>query len=309
MNKKHLLGIKDLSKDEIEEILNQAKVFKEVSQRQVKKTPALRGKTVVNLFFEPSTRTRISFELAAKRLSADVINVASQASSLAKGESLIDTLQNIEALSCDIAIVRHTVAGTPHILAEHTHASVVNAGDGSNEHPTQGLLDMFTVKERLGTLQNLNVVIVGDILHSRVARSNMWGFLKFGCGITLCAPPTLIPRDIDEEQGVRVSYDLTESLKRADVVIMLRIQKERQATHFFPSLREYVRYFSLNDTTAKALGKNTLVLHPGPVNWDTEISSSLKERLSPLILDQVTNGLAVRMAVLYLLSLRKEQKR
>lgn len=306
--KKHLLGIKDLTRDEIETVLNQAKVFKEVSQRAVKKTPALRGKTVVNLFFESSTRTRISFELAAKRLSADVINVASSSSSLTKGESLIDTLKNIEALSCDIAIVRHQVAGTPHSLAEHTRASVVNAGDGSNEHPTQALLDMFTVKEKIGTLKDLTVTIIGDILHSRVARSNMWGFTRSGSQVILCAPPTLIPRGIEEIEHVEVSYDLPSSLKRADVVIMLRLQRERQTSHFFPTLREYTRYFSLTEAAAENLKKNTVVMHPGPVNWDVEISSALKERLSPAILDQVTNGLAVRMAVLYLLSLGKEEK-
>jgi len=306
--KKHLLGIKDLTRDEIETVLNQAKVFKEVSQRAVKKTPALRGKTVVNLFFESSTRTRISFELAAKRLSADVINVASSSSSLTKGENLIDTLKNIEALSCDIAIVRHQIAGTPHSLSEHTRASVVNAGDGSNEHPTQALLDMFTVKEKLGTLKDLTVTIVGDILHSRVARSNMWGFTRSGSQVILCAPPTLIPKGIEEIEHVEVSYDLPSALKRADVVIMLRLQRERQTSHFFPTLREYTRYFSLTEASAENLKKNTLVMHPGPVNWDVEISSALKERLSPAILDQVTNGLAVRMAVLYLLSLGKEEK-
>lgn len=306
---KHLLGVDELSRDDIELILNQAKVFKEISQRAVKKTPALRGKTVVNLFFEPSTRTRISFELAAKRLSADVITVTSSASSLTKGESLIDTLKNIEALSCDIAIIRHQVAGTPHILSEYTKASVVNAGDGSNEHPTQALLDMFTVKEKVGTLKDLTVAVVGDILHSRVARSNIWGFTKSGSRIILCAPPTLIPRGIQAQDGVEVSFDLPETLRRADVVIMLRIQRERQSTHFFPSMREYTRYFALNDETASFLKKEALVMHPGPVNWDTEISSSLKERLAPSILDQVTNGLAVRMAVLYLLSLGKERSR
>lgn len=303
-----MLGIKDLSPEEIEVILNQAKVFKEISQRAVKKTPALRGKTVVNLFFESSTRTRISFELAAKRLSADVITVTSSGSSVTKGESLIDTLKNIEALSCDIAIVRHNVSGTPHILSENTHASVINAGDGSNEHPTQALLDMFTVKEKIGTLKDLTVAIVGDVLHSRVARSNMWGFTKCGSKVILCAPPTLIPRGLAEMENVEISYDLPQTLKQADVVIMLRIQRERQTTHFFPTLREYTRYFALNEVTAEHLKKNVLVMHPGPVNWDVEISSCLKERLSGAILDQVTNGLAVRMAVLYLLSLGKGSK-
>ena len=287
-------------------MLTQARLVKEISQRDVKKTPALRGKTVVNLFFEPSTRTRISFELAAKRLSADVVNVSSSASSLTKGESLIDTLKNIEALSCDIAIVRHNVCGTPHMLSEHTNASIVNAGDGSNEHPTQALLDMFTVKERLKKIDRLNVLIVGDILHSRVARSNMWGFSKFGCKVTLCAPPTLILMDVKKCANVTVSHDLCESLETADVVIMLRIQRERQGSQFFPSMREYIRYFSLNEDTVKYLRKNALVMHPGPVNWDVEISSSLKSRFFESILNQVTNGLAVRMAVLYLLSLRKD---
>jgi aspartate carbamoyltransferase catalytic subunit len=266
----------------------------------VKKVPALRGKTVVNLFFENSTRTRMSFELAAKRLSADVINFAASTSSLNKGETMLDTLKTIEAYSTDIFVIRHSHSTAPLYLSQHTQSSIVNAGDGQNEHPTQALLDMFTVRERLGTLEGLKVVIMGDITHSRVARSNIWGFSKFGSEVTVCGPVTLIPKFFDD-MPCKVTYNTEEALKGADVVIMLRIQRERQQDVFFPSQEEYNRYFALTKESARFLKKTALVMHPGPVNWDAEIDSSLKERVFPLILEQVTNGLAVRMSVLYLL--------
>lgn len=295
----HLFGLSDLTREEIETILQTSKTFKEVSERRIKKVPALRGKTVVNLFFEPSTRTRTSFELAAKRLSADVLNFSPAISSLSKGETILDTLKNLEAYSVDVFVVRHTNSGSAVYLSEHTNASVINAGDGENEHPTQALLDMFTVQERLGTLSGLKVAIVGDIYHSRVARSNIWGFSKCGSEVWVSAPPTLIPKYF-ETLPVKVTYHMEEALKGADVVIMLRIQNERFKSHFFPSVREYREFFSLSQEKAKLLKEKTLVMHPGPVNWDIDIASALKERVFPLILEQVTNGLAVRMAVIYL---------
>lgn len=299
-DRRHLLGLKDLAREDIELILDNAKSFKEVSDRDVKKVPALRGKTVVNLFFENSTRTRMSFELAAKRLSADVINFASSSSSLSKGETMLDTLKTIEAYSTDIFVVRHGHSTAPLYLSQNTNSAVVNAGDGQNEHPTQALLDMFTVREKLGTLEGLKVVIMGDIAHSRVARSNVWGFSKFGCDVTVCGPVTLIPKYF-ENMPCRISYDMENSIKDADVVIMLRIQRERQKDIYYPSTQEYIKYFALNKDTCRLLKKRALVLHPGPVNWDVEIDSCIKDRVYPLILEQVTNGLAVRMAVLYLL--------
>jgi aspartate carbamoyltransferase catalytic subunit len=299
-DRRHLLGLKDLGREDIELILDNARSFREVSSRDVKKVPALRGKTVVNLFFENSTRTRMSFELAAKRLSADVINFAASTSSLTKGETMLDTLKTIEAYSTDIFVIRHSHSTAPLYLSQHTQSSIINAGDGQNEHPTQALLDMFTVREKLGTLEGLKVVIMGDITHSRVARSNIWGFSKFGSEVTVCGPVTLVPKFF-AEMPCKVSYNTEEALKDADVVIMLRIQRERQQDVYFPSQEEYNRYFALTKESARFLKKNALVLHPGPVNWDAEIDSSLKERVFPLILEQVTNGLAVRMSVLYLL--------
>lgn len=303
--KKHLLGLKDASRQEIELILDSAKSFKEVSQREVKKVPALRGKTIVNLFFESSTRTKTSFELAAKRLSADSLNFSSSGSSLEKGETILDTLKNIEAYSVDMFVIRHSFSGAAMFLSKNTSASVVNAGDGMNEHPTQALLDMFTVREHLGTLGGLKVAIIGDILHSRVARSNIWGFSKFNSEVWVCGPPTLIPLHFNS-MPAKVTYSLKQAVEGADVVIMLRVQKERQKEKYFPSLREYRDLFSLNAENQKFLKKSALVLHPGPVNWDTEISSSLQNKTQKLILEQVTNGLAVRMAVLYLLSTHRK---
>ncbi len=299
-DKSHLLGLKDLSREDIEIILNSARSFKEVSKRQIKKVPALRGKTVVNLFFESSTRTRTSFEIAAKRLSADLVNFSSNISSLNKGETFLDTLKNLEAYSVDMFIVRHAHSGAAKYLSENTSASVINAGDGQNEHPTQALLDMFTVQENLGQLSGLKVAIIGDIFHSRVARSNIWGFSKFNSDVWVCGPTTLIPKYF-ESLPVKITYDMKQALDGADVVIMLRIQNERQQSQFFPSLREYRQYFTLGEDKVKFLKNTALVLHPGPVNWDIDISSSLKSRMQPLILEQVTNGLAVRMAVIYIL--------
>lgn len=302
--RRHLLGLKDLTPQEIELILSSAQAFKEISKREVKKVPALRGKTIVNLFFEPSTRTKTSFELAGKRLSADVVNFSSSGSSLLKGETILDTLKNIEAYSVDIFVIRHSFSGAALYLSQKTASSVVNAGDGQNEHPTQALLDMFTVREKLGTLKNLKVAIIGDIYHSRVARSNIWGFSKFSSSVYVCGPKTLIPKYF-EALPCKITYSLKEALKDAQVVIMLRIQKERINQPFFSSEREYIKYYSLNEENLKFLPKEALVLHPGPVNWDIEIASSLKERVSKIILEQVSNGLAVRMAVLYLLAEKK----
>lgn len=302
--KKHILGIKDLTREEIEVVLAQATAFQEISLRAVKKVPALRGKTVLNLFFENSTRTRTSFELAAKRLSSDVINFSSSNSSIAKGETVIDTIKNLNAYNPDIMVVRIAASACLDSFTRYTQASIINAGDGGNEHPTQALLDMFTVKEKKGALDNLKVLIVGDIRHSRVARSNIFGFQKFSSSVTVCGPATFIPYKI-ETMGVSVSYDLDKAVKDADVIIMLRIQNERQDSSFYLSRREYVDRFSLTRERLKKAKPDCLILHPGPVNWDIEISSALKEEVHPLILKQVENGLAIRMAVLYLVGMIK----
>jgi len=299
--RKHLLGLRQLDRVEIEHILETAKSFRDISLRPVKKVPALRGKTVANLFFEPSTRTRISFELAEKRLSADTIHVASSTSSVVKGETLKDTCRNIEALKVDVVVIRHASSGAPHRMARHLNASVVNAGDGMNEHPTQGLLDMFTIQEKKGRIEGLNVSFVGDILHSRVARSNIWGLTKLGAKVTVCGPKTLIPARI-EELGVRVTYNLQEAVENADVVNLLRIQLERQNQAFFPSIREYATAYQINGQVLKKAKPDVLIMHPGPVNRGIEITSDVVEGPYAVILDQVTYGLAVRMAVLYLLS-------
>ncbi len=304
--KKHILGIKNFSRLELETILSLADSFKEISKREVKKVPALRGKTIVNIFFEDSTRTRTSFELAAKRLSADVVNLSSSTSSLTKGETIVDTIKNLESYHPDIMIMRIGVGVCLESFTKYTQASIINAGDGCNEHPTQALLDMFTVKERKGTLENLNVLVVGDIAHSRVARSNIFGFQKFSSKVTVCGPTTLIPYEF-EKLGVKVSNDLDKEIPSADVIMMLRIQKERQGITFFSTMREYVKRFGLTPARLKKAKKDCLVMHPGPVNWDIEISSSLKERVHPLILKQAENGLAIRMAVLYLVGTKKRK--
>ncbi len=306
--KKDLLGLEYLSKEEIEHILYTAQGFKEVTTRQIKKVPALRGKTVVNLFYEPSTRTRTSFEIAAKRLSADVVNIAVEASSVKKGETLIDTGRNIEALKIDIIVVRHNCSGAPNILARSVGASVVNAGDGWHEHPTQALLDMFTLKSKLGRIEGLNVSIIGDIAHSRVARSNIWGLTKLGAKVTVCAPKMLIPEGI-EKMGARITDKLDEALEGADAINVLRMQFERDGALAFPSKLEYFKQYGITADKLKKCKKGIVVMHPGPINRGIEISSEVADGANSVILEQVTNGIAVRMAVLYLVAHAKKETR
>jgi aspartate carbamoyltransferase catalytic subunit len=300
-HRKDLLGIRELERREIETILDTAAAFKTVGSRDIKKVPALRGKTMVNFFVEPSTRTRTSFELAAFRLSADVVNISAANSSLQKGETLKDTALNLQALYADIIVLRHSSAGAPKFLAERLHASIVNAGDGAHEHPTQALLDVFTIRERLGKIAGLKVAIVGDILFSRVARSNIWALKKLGAEVTLVGPSTLVPRAF-EEMGVSVARHIDDILAWADIINLLRIQHERQRKEYFPSLNEYVRFFGLTKARAEKLKPGCLVMHPGPINRGVEIDSDIADGPQSVILDQVTNGLAVRMAVLYLCS-------
>lgn len=301
LKNKDLLGLEYLDREEINLILETARPFKELFTRSVKKVPPLRGKTVVLLFYEPSTRTRISFELAAKRLSADVLNISAFTSSVAKGESLIDTAKTLEAMKADFVVIRHSMSGAPQILARTISASIINAGDGTHEHPTQGLLDMFTIWEKKGRISGLKVAIVGDILHSRVARSNIWGLNKMGAKVYVVGPATLIPPKI-EEMGVKVFYDLDEIIDELDVINILRIQMERQKENLFPSLREYNEIFGITDERLKRAKKDLLVMHPGPMNRGIEISSSVADSFRSVITAQVTNGIAVRMAVLYLLA-------
>lgn len=305
--KKDLLGLEDLSREEIEIILATAESFKEVSTRDIKKVPALRGKTVVNLFYEPSTRTRVSFEVAAKRLSADVINIATETSSVKKGETLIDTGMNIQALKADIIVVRHNYSGAAAMLARHVDISVVNAGDGWHEHPTQALLDMFTLKEKLGKIEGLNVSIVGDIAHSRVARSNIWGLTKLGAKVTVCAPEMLVPSGI-EKMGTRVTHDIVAALKNADAVNVLRMQFERDDGNAFPQQLGYFKNFGITKERLLKAKKNILVMHPGPLNRGIEISSEVADGANSVILEQVTNGIAVRMAVLFLVAQARDKK-
>lgn len=305
--RKDLLGLEELSREEIELVLYTAESFKEVTTRQIKKVPALRGKTVVNLFYEPSTRTRISFELAAKRLSADVINITPEGSSVRKGETLIDTGKNIEALNIDIIVVRHDCSGAPQILARSVKASVINAGDGWHEHPTQALLDMFTLKSKLGSIKGLNVSIIGDIAHSRVARSNIWGLTKLGAAVTVCAPKLLIPQDI-EKIGVKVTNDIDEALKGADAINVLRMQFERDGQAAFPSRLEYFKQYGITRERLTRCKNNIVVMHPGPINRGIEMSSDVADGQNSVILEQVTNGIAVRMAVLYLVSHAKPRQ-
>lgn len=300
-NRKHLLDIQSLTADEIVTVLDTAKAFKAVGERAIKKVPALRGKTVVNLFVEPSTRTRISFELAAQRLTADVINFSAEASSLKKGETLKDTARNLEALNADIIVMRHSASGAPHFLARFLHASVINAGDGAHEHPTQALLDAFTIRERKGKIAGLNVTILGDILYSRVARSNIWAMTKLGANVTLCGPSTLVPK-VFEQMGCRVTHHVEEALADADIINLLRIQHERQRKTMFPSIGEYTSLFGLTAARFARLKPEALIMHPGPINRGVEIDSQIADCARSLILDQVTNGLAVRMAVLFLIN-------
>lgn len=301
--KKDLLGLEYLTKEEIELILHTAASFKEVTTRQIKKVPALRGKTVVNLFYEPSTRTRTSFELAAKRLSADVVNIEIEQSSVKKGETLIDTGRNIEALKIDIIVVRHGSSGAPNILSRAVKASVVNAGDGWHEHPTQALLDIFTLKSKRGTIEGLNVSIIGDIAHSRVARSNIWGLTKLGAKVTVCAPKILIPDGIREMGGgVRVTHSLDEALAGADAINVLRMQFERDSGGAFPSKLEYFKEYGITNERLKQCKEGIIVMHPGPINRGIEMSSEVADGPNSVILEQVTNGIAVRMAALYLVA-------
>jgi len=297
--RKDLLGIEELSADEVVHILDTAAAFKQVGERNIKKVPSLRGKTLINLFIEPSTRTRTSFELAAKRLSADVVNITATASSLVKGETLKDTALNLQALHADIIVIRHGAAGAPHFLAKRVKASIVNAGDGSHEHPTQALLDAFTIHEKKGRIEGLNVTILGDILYSRVARSNIWLLTKLGAKVTLAGPSTLVPH-VFEQFGCRVTHDIEEAIRDADVINLLRIQHERQRKTMFPSIGEYTAMFGLNKERFARTKPDALIMHPGPINRGVEIDSDVADCGRSVILEQVTNGLAVRMAVLYL---------
>src|SRR5688500_7656407 len=299
--RKDLLDIESLSADEIVMVLDTARAFRAVGERAIKKVPALRGKTVVNLFVEPSTRTRISFELAAQRLSADVINFSAEASSLKKGETLKDTARNLEALNADIIIIRHSATGAPHFLSRFLKGSVVNAGDGAHEHPTQALLDTFTIHEKRGRIAGLNVTILGDILYSRVARSNIWALLKLGANVTLCGPSTLVPK-VFEQLGCKVTYNVDEAIRDADIINLLRIQHERQRKTMFPSLGEYTTLFGLTKARLTKTKPDVLIMHPGPINRGVEIDSEIADCGRSVILEQVTNGLAVRMATLFLVS-------
>ncbi len=301
LERKDILGIKELSTDEILLILDTADSFIEISTREIKKVPTLRGKTVINLFYEASTRTRTSFEIAGKRLSADTINISASTSSVVKGETLLDTARNLEAMNPDVIVIRHSAAGAPHMLAGMVKQSIINAGDGAHEHPTQALLDMMTIRAKKGRLENLNIAIVGDISHSRVARSNIYGLKKMGAQVAVAGPATMIPRDI-EQMGVTVYSSLDEAIKEADVIMMLRIQIERQHQTIFPSLREYAQRFCLSKKNISLAKKDVLVMHPGPINRGVEISPDIADGPYSVILDQVTNGVAVRMALLYLLT-------
>lgn len=297
---KHILGTEQLSKEDIELILDTADSFKEINSREIKKVPTLRGKTIVNLFYEASTRTRTSFEIAGKRLSADTINITASSSSVVKGETLEDTARNIEAMAPDIIVMRHAASGAPHYLAERLSCSVINAGDGAHEHPTQALLDLLTIREKKGHLDGLKAAIVGDIAHSRVARSNIYGMRKMGMTVTVAGPPTLIPPGV-EELGVKVAHRLEEAIRDVDIVMMLRLQQERMQAGLIPSLREYARLWGLTLERLAAAREDVLIMHPGPVNRGVELAPEVADSRYSVILDQVANGVAVRMALLYLL--------
>jgi len=306
LTSRHLLGLEGVPKDDIVAILDAAETFREVLDREIKKLPTLRGLTVLNLFYEASTRTRISFELAEKRLSADSINFTKATSSVSKGESLRDTVQNIEAMKIDMVVVRHASSGVPYYLTKCMDANIINAGDGTHEHPTQALLDMFTIRRKYGRLDGLRVVLVGDVIHSRVIRSNIWGLKTMGASVALCGPSTLIPHGVELFE-CDVYTNIDEALDGADVVNVMRIQMERQKAGMFPSLREYTNLFGINRERLKRLNKNYTIMHPGPMNRGVEISTDVADGEQSVILQQVTNGVAVRMAVLYLLSGRKEE--
>ncbi|MDZ7859473.1 MAG: aspartate carbamoyltransferase catalytic subunit [Candidatus Krumholzibacteriota bacterium] len=303
-NQKNLLGLEELSSGEIELILDTADNFKEVSERAIKKVPALRGITIANLFYEPSTRTKMSFELAEKRLSADIVNFSKATSSVKKGESLRDTAENIEAMKVDIVVMRHGSSGAHRFLSEFLDASIVNAGDGQHEHPTQALLDMLTLRQRWGTLKGKKVTIIGDIMHSRVARSNIWGLTRMGAEVTVCGPPTMMPPEVENmgDGGVKIEYDLRKAVADADAINILRIQLERQKNKLFPSLREYFAVFGVSSEILKDAKNDCIVMHPGPMNRGVEISQRVADGEQAVILPQVTNGVAVRMAVLFLIA-------
>ncbi|HET9252341.1 MAG TPA: aspartate carbamoyltransferase catalytic subunit [Candidatus Eisenbacteria bacterium] len=302
--RKDLLGLEDLSADEIVTILDNARTFREVLDRPIPKVPSLRGMTAANLFFEPSTRTRLSFELAEKRLSADTVNFQTSGSSVSKGETLRDTARNIEAMGIHLVVIRHQASGAPHYLARHLEAGVINAGDGTHEHPTQGLLDIYTMREQRGRIAGLRVAIVGDVMHSRVARSNMWGLVKLGAEVVIAGPPTMMPAEV-ERFGVSVARSVDEAIEGADVVNILRIQLERQCAGLYPSLREYARVYGVTAERIRRAKPDVTVMHPGPMNRGVEIAQDVADGEHSVILQQVTNGVAVRMAVLYLLSRRE----
>jgi aspartate carbamoyltransferase catalytic subunit len=304
---KHLLGIKDLTRQDIDLIFQTADNFKEVLKRPIKKVPTLRDTTIVNLFFENSTRTRISFELAERRLSADVVNFSAAASSVKKGETLVDTVNNILAMKVDMVVLRHSACGAPHFLSRHIKAAIVNAGDGINEHPTQALLDSFSIREKLGSVEGKRVAIVGDIMHSRVALSNIYCLKKQGAEVMVVGPPTLIPKHLGEALGVQVSYNLREALLWCDVANVLRIQLERQNTPLFSSLREYNLFYGISRPLLDSLGKEIVIMHPGPINRGVELNSDVADSGQSIILQQVENGVAIRMAVLYLLAGKREE--
>jgi aspartate carbamoyltransferase catalytic subunit len=301
LQSRHLLGLDGISAEDIHTILDSAKSFREVLDRPIKRLPTLQGKTVVNLFYEPSTRTRISFELAEKRLSADIVNFTASASSVKKGETLIDTAKNIEAMKIDMVVVRHASPGAPHLLSRALNSHIINAGDGGHEHPTQALLDMFTIRQKFGELKGKTVALVGDISHSRVAMSNIYGLTKVGARVIVCGPTTLIPREI-EKLGIEVFHNIDEIIPQVDVMNILRLQLERQREALFPSLREYHNYFGITRERLENATKPILIMHPGPMNRGLEITSDVADSEHSVILEQVTNGVAVRMAVLYLLA-------
>lgn len=300
LSSKHLLGLQGVPKEDIQTILDTAHTFREILERPIKKVPTLQGKTIVNLFYESSTRTRISFELAEKRLSADAINFSVSGSSVSKGETFKDTIKNIEAMKVDMVVVRHAAAGTPLYLTKISSSNIINAGDGTHEHPTQALLDMYSIRQKLGRLDGLKICIVGDISHSRVALSNIYGLKTMGAKVSVCGPSTMIPRNI-EELGVEVIHNIDEAIQENDVLNVLRIQLERKAREYFPSIREYAKYFGITQERLDKNGKEILILHPGPINRGVELSSEVADGSNQIILYQVTNGVAIRMAVLYLL--------
>jgi aspartate carbamoyltransferase catalytic subunit len=301
LSQRHLLGIKNITREDIELIFETAATFKEVINRPIKKVPSLRDVTIANVFFENSTRTRLSFELAEKRLSADIINFSSSGSSVKKGETLLDTVNNVLAMKVDMVVMRHSSVGAPHFLARHVKACIINAGDGTHEHPTQALLDAFSIHEKLGTLTDKKVAIIGDILHSRVALSNIFALQKLGARVMVCGPPTLLPKFISS-LGIMVEYDVKKALEWCDVANVLRIQLERQQIKYFPSLREYSLYYGINKKMLDNLKKKIVLMHPGPINRGVELTSDAADSHHSIILDQVENGVAVRMATLYLLA-------